>query len=447
MGTIRFVLRTDKPGKNGAAPIQGVYSLKGNRRYFKTKEKALPENWDSVLQLAIYLDRKKAKKLFPQADYNTLLTSKEVDNINSNLTALRKEIKDIESRNHLNEMVSNPTEIVKSIKSNTVKTKIDAPKNELIDYIDSYIADHSATREPGSLSVYKALKNHLIAFRQETKKKISFDAIDYSFFQSFQNFLLTITKVDKSGVEYKTLNNTTIAKQLSTVKTFLNYAKRQGLQVSDKYKDFKIKKENLEVTALTNDEFETLFYLDISDNKKLSRVRDVFCFACSTGLRYSDMALLKNEHIKKDEIRLIVKKTKEPLTIPLNPFSKAVLAKYSDEARPLPMISNQKLNDYIKELCKLAGICEDVEIVRFRGATREVNVYKKYELIGVHTGRKTFATLSLEKGMSAEETMAITGHRDYKSFQRYVKVTEQRKKTVMLKAWGGQLNVVKLKAV
>ncbi|HMI79217.1 MAG TPA: site-specific integrase [Ferruginibacter sp.] len=447
MGTIRFVLRTDKLGKNGAAPIQGVYSLNGKRKYFKTREKVRPVNWNANLQRVVYLVRKEAKQLLPGVNYNFLPSLQEVETHNSNLAALRREIKDIESRNHLNDVASNPTEVVKSIKSTTVRTKIDAPKNELIDFIDTYIADHKATREPGSLSVYKALKKHLIAFRQKTKKKITFDGMDYSFFQSFQNFLISRTHIDKSGVEQKTLNNTTIAKQLSTVKTFLNYAKRQDIKVSDKYRDFKIKKDNLEVIALTNDEFETLFYLDLSNDNKLAKVRDIFCFACTTGLRYSDMDLLKNEHIKKDEIRLIVKKPKEPLSIPLNPFSNVILARYSNQARPLPMISNQKLNDYLKELCKLAGINDKVEIVRFRGAAREVNTYKKYELIGVHTGRKTFATLSLEKGMSAEETMAITGHKDYKSFQRYVTVTEQRKKTVMLRAWGGQLSEVKLRAV
>jgi integrase len=227
----------------------------------------------------------------------------------------------------------------------------------------------------------------------------------------------------------------------------LNYAKKQGVVVSDKYKDFKIKKENLEVIVLSNEEFESLFYLDLSANKRLAQVRDVFCFACTTGLRYSDLAQLKREHIKSDEIRITVKKTKEQLSVPLNPYSKAILAKYKAMHRPLPVISNQKLNDYIKELCKIAGISELVEIVRFRGTKREAITYKKYELIGVHTGRKTFATLSLEKGMSAEEVMTITGHRDYQSFKRYVKITEQRKKLVMLKAWGGKLSSMQLKAV
>ena len=243
------------------------------------------------------------------------------------------------------------------------------------------------------------------------------------------------------------MNNTTVAKQLSTIKTFLNYAKAHGVTVTGNYKDFKIKKETLEVIALTNDEFESLYYLDLTKNKRLDQVRDIFCFACTTALRYSDLFQLKREHIKADEIKLTIKKTKENLSIPLTPYSKALLQKYEGLHRPLPVISNQKLNKYIKELCALAGINEPVEIVRFKGAKREATTYPKYELIGVHTGRKTFATLSLEKGMSAEEVMTITGHKDYKSFKRYVKITEQRKKVVMLKAWSNNNNIVKLKAI
>ena len=89
-----------------------------------------------------------------------------------------------------------------------------------------------------------------------------------------------------------------------------------------------------------------------------------------------------------------------------------------------------------KGLCEMAGINEEIEIVKQRGERRVVQTFLKFQKIGVHTGRKTFSTLSLELGMSAEETMAITGHKDYRSFQRYIKVTEKRKKQVMAKAWG-----------
>lgn len=447
MGTIRFVLRTDKPDKEGFSPIQLIYQLSGQRKYFRTKQKLFEENWNAGDQMAIYLDRKIAKKLLPQIDYDLLPSSKEVDNINNSLSALRKEIKNVEDRFELNGVEYSPEMVINSLKENrTPVTKKDAPVNELFHFIDKYVTDHAGTREPGSLGVYKSLKKHLQDFQQHSRKKVAFDKIDYSFFQSFQNFLLSKTVTSKDGQTMPAFNNTTIAKQLSTIKTFLNYARMQGITVSDKYKDFKIKKETLEVIALTSEEFETLFHYDLTGNNKLSHVRDVFCFACATGLRYSDLQQLKREHIKNDEIRLVVKKTKEPLTIPLNPYSQAILDRYMDLHRPLPVISNQKTNEYIHELCNLVGINDPVEIVRFRGSKREAITYPKHELISVHTGRKTFATLSLEKGMSAEEVMTITGHRDYKSFKRYVKVTEQRKKVVMRNAWG-EIKLPKLKAV
>jgi integrase len=123
-------------------------------------------------------------------------------------------------------------------------------------------------------------------------------------------------------------------------------------------------------------------------------VRDVFCFSCLTGLRYSDLKQLKREYIKADEITLTVQKTKEILMIPVTPLAQEILNRYIDQYWPLPIISNQKINDYIKELCKVAGIVESVEIVHYRGNKREAVIFPKYELIVVHTGRKTFVTLS-----------------------------------------------------
>jgi integrase len=438
MGTIRFELRNEKTDKTGKAPVRMIYQVSGQRKYYNTGQKVPSQSWHPDKQLAIYFDKKTAKKLYPTTPYDLLFTHSEAETLNNELSDLQKQVKEIEQRFEMDKIPYSAEMVIDKLNDHKKPTtKKEAPNKILFDFIDKYIEDHKMTREAGSLTVYKSLKNHLQDYQLATKKKIAFDKIDYSFFQSFQNFL----------IEKKGLNNTTVAKQLSTVKTFLNYAKTQGITVTDKYKDFKIKRETLEVIALTNEEFEALYYLDLSANKRLAQVRDVFCFACSTGLRYSDLNQLKREHIKHDEIRITVKKTKEPLSVPLTPYSKNILARYEAMHRPLPVISNQRLNDYVKELCSMAGISEQVEIVRFRGTKREAITYKKYELIGVHTGRKTFATLSLERGMSAEEVMTITGHRDYQSFKRYVKVTEQRKKTVMLKAWGGELSSIKLKAI
>jgi integrase len=86
-------------------------------------------------------------------------------------------------------------------------------------------------------------------------------------------------------------------------------------------------------------------------------------------------------------------------------------------------ITNQKLNDYLKELGQLAGIDAPVEVIRFRGGVRESTTVAKRERLGCHTGRRTFVTLSLERGLRPETIMKVTGHRGWKSFQRYVNVT------------------------
>ena len=442
MSTLRFNLRKDKPDKLTKCPLELIYQVSGQRKYFLLKETKLNQiNWDTATQSAIYVNPAKAKKSLPldlqKSSDLVILLNTEIDEINNNIARVKAEIKDIEKRFELDKIPYTASMIIDTLKRNATQTTRKEEHRELLfDFIDKYIADHSASREAGSLGVYKSIKNHLLAYQTQTKHKVRFETIDYEFFQGFQNFLIGRTKTDANDNVSPMLNNTTIAKALSTLKTFLGYARKNGIKVNDGYKDFSIKREKLEVIALNEQEFLSLLNMDLSDNKRLDQVRDIFCFSCASGLRISDMEQLKREHIKNDEINIVVKKTKTELTVPLNSITAGILEKYNGNYKPLPMISSQKLNLYIKELCKNAGIVDPIEIVRFRGSKRESTTYPKYELIHLHTGRKTFCTLSLEKGMSAEQVMSISGHTDYKSFKRYVDVTEKLKKVVMVKAWG-----------
>lgn len=451
MSTLRFNLRTDKPDKFTKCPLELIYQVSGQRKYFLIKDAKLnPINWDAERQIAVYVNPVKAKKLISIASVQNLdeiiLLESEIENINDNILKVKSEIKDIEKRFELDKITYTTSLVINALKEgSTKKTQKEEHRDLLFNFIDKYLSDHASSREAGSLSVYKSVKNHLLSYQNETRQKVRFETIDYAFFQRFQNYLIGRTKTDSKGEVTSLLNNTTIAKVLSTLKTFLGYARKNGIKVNDSYKDFSIKKEKLEVIALTEIEFLTLLNMDLSNHKKLDQVRDIFCFSCASGLRISDMQQLRREHIKRDEICLNVKKTKSELTIPLNSITASILDKYKEQYKPLPLISSQKLNIYIKELCKKAKIDEQIEIVRFRGAKRESTIYPKYELIHLHTGRKTFCTLSLEKGMSAEQVMSISGHTDYKSFKRYVDVTEKLKKVVMVKAWGEP--VAKLKIV
>lgn len=442
IGTVRLNLRVDKTLKDGKAPIELIYSISQQRKYYNTGEKIYPEYWNAKTQKVFYINSRDAKKLLPALAINELLTETEVNNINNSLLNLISKIDGIEKTFTVKKILYTSQSVIDKLKEAKGQlTKKEEVTGYLFDFMDRYILEHEATREAGSLTVYKSVKNHLKAYQDSTGHKVTFEGIDYNFFNKLQAFLIKRTKTDKQGNTSPMLNNTTIAKSLSTLKTFLSYARRQGVKVNNGYQDFSIKKEKLEVIALNQKEFDAILNLDLSNDKRLDRARDLFCFSCASGLRYSDVSQLRREHINDNTITLTVKKTKTELTVPLNNITGSILDKYKDQHKPLSMVSNQGLNRSIKDLCKLAGIDKPIEIVRFSGVKRIVTVYPKYELCHFHTARKTFCTLSLEKGMSAEQVMSISGHTDYKSFKRYVDVTEKLKKVVMVKAWGEVQNL------
>ena len=432
MSTLRLEIRKDKIDKNGMAPVYLIYQLQGTRKYFPTGIKSFPENWEKDRQEFIYLSKGELLKL-------------EVGKLNNKLSDLKREIEKIEERHEANGIIYTPKMILDEVNKKPV-ARPDASSKELFSFIDKYILDNELLRVKGSLSVYKSLKFHLKGYEKKTGTKATFEKINNSFFQSFQNYLVGLKKSDGSPL----LNNITVAKQLSTLKTFLSYASKQDeIKISDKYRSFKIERQNhLEVITLTKEEFKRVYDLDLSGRPAWARVRDLFCFSCATGLRFSDLQQLRHEHLKNDSFEIRAIKTDHKTNVPLNPYSRAILKKYEGEVRPLPKISNQKANEHLAEIMKFAGIDTPTEIVRYYGSKRIAKVYPKYELTRMHCGRKTFATLSLKAGMSAEYVMHIGGWSDYKSFKRYMNLEDiDTTKEVMDKVWGTEIFMNKLKAV
>ena len=272
------------------------------------------------------------------------------------------------------------------------------------EFIDTYIERNRPNRARRSLEVYSQLKNHLVSFENYSGKKVTFDCIGLSFFEEFNSFL----------IEVKTnLNNITIAKQLST-----------------------LKKQKLEVITLTEGEFKSLKTVNLKGVSRHEKARDIFIFLCATSMRFSDYNQFKREHIKGSTIQMTMKKGSKPWEIPLNPDSLSILEKYKGMLEPLPKISNQKLSKYIKEICEIAEINDPIEIVRYRGAEPIKEVFPKFKLISAHTGRKTFCTLSLERGASVETVMKWSGHESYSSFKRYVNLSRTHSISEMERVWG-----------
>lgn len=452
-GTLRFTPRKDKIRKDGKTFLRVSYSLRDQRKIISSDIYVYPFLWDNDNQKVQYFTKRDAKdifkgqdpqkidqvlyKIWEQTDYEMYPLSNDVAKLNKRIIDIKAIFQGIEEEFERKGLQYSSEKVLEEYNGMiTTTTKKEAPNDFVFDFLDKYIKDNEPNRAKGSLQVYKSLKTHLQNYQKDKRVKIRFDKMDISFMRSFQNYLIQWEEKNVNTGRVKTLNNVTIAKQLSSVKTVLSYAKREGVEVKGNYQDFSIKKQKLEVIALTENEFQTLHKMDLSKNERLDRVRDLLCFSCVTGLRYSDLKQLKHDHVNKTEIQLTVTKTKDLLSIPLNKYSLEILEKYKDQSKPLPVISNQRVNEYIKELCRLAEINDPIEIVRFKGAERVTTVCPKWELISIHNGRKTFATLSLEKGMNAETVMKLGGWSDYKSFSRYVNITENVKRKAMVSAWG-----------
>lgn len=192
-----------------------------------------------------------------------------------------------------------------------------------------------------------------------------------------------------------------------------------------KNKRFKTVEEPTETIYLTEAEISRLFNLDLFSNSRLEKVRDLFIIGCYTGLRFSDLVQLRNENISREGnlVRIRTQKTGEVIIVPLKSYVREILKKYNGV--PPQVISNQKMNDYLKELGKLAEIDESIIVTSTKGGVRQSETFKKWELITTHTARRSFATNAYLQNVPTISIMKITGHRTEKSFLKYIKISQE----------------------
>lgn len=275
---------------------------------------------------------------------------------------------------------------------------------------------------------FSALKKDLETF----SPKISFGEINDGALQLFVQYL---TK--------KNLKNTTIDGKLTFVKWFLRWSSHNGYYLGKSHETFRPKIKGSdgsfkEIIYLSREEIKKLQGHQFKKGEKhLEQVRDVLLFCCFTGLRYSDVYKLTRADIKNDNIKIVTQKTADGLIIELNKYSKEILDKYKDEDLPknkaLPVISNQKMNEYLKALGQLCGLDEPQRIVYFVGNTRHEEVYPKWALLTTHCGRRSFVVNALQLGIPAEVVMKWTGHSDYDAMKPYLKIVDELKKREMSK--------------
>ena len=270
---------------------------------------------------------------------------------------------------------------------------------------------------------YNTSRDHTKAFLQWKYKldDIDIKRLNYEFVSDLEFWLKT---------ERHCGHNTTM-KYISNLKKIINACLRKGWLLKDPFLGFKMTREEIEKEALSEQDLEKIdsrvFPVD-----RLNFVKDIFLFSCFTGLAYADVKKLKRTEIEPgiDESYWILtsrQKTNTKSRIPLLPPALSIIEKYKDfppchnSGLLLPVMSNQRMNSYLKEIADLCGIRKNLTF---------------------HIARHTFATtVTLGNGVPIESVSKMLGHRNLKTTQHYAKVLDRKVSDDMLqlkRRWSGK---------
>lgn len=405
----------DKDGKMLNAQILADITFESKRIFYYVGYRIDEAKWIN--------DRAADGTRIQQAKKNTFNKRGEsASEINMRLRDIKQAVENVFHRLEVNE-VRPTTNVVRD----ELKKELDEEaraNRPLVEYYAQFIEE---TKESNTWTKATVTKhNTLIAHIQGFKKHIEFDDITEDFLNAFIRYL----------INEKNLSNTYVVKLTKNFKTFMNWATKKGFNKTSAYKDFAPKLKGVAASDKTNifvlseEEIEHLFTMKI-ENKCLDRVRDVFCFCSFTSLRYSDVKNLKWSNIVDNHLEIVTIKTNDPLIVPLAPNAMAIIKKYEPfkevNTCVLPVISNQKYNDYLKELGKLAGFDQPTTKVIYKGSERIEITAPKYKFLTSHVGRKTFTTTMLSHGVSPVVVRACTGHKSATVMDRYVNISDNVK--------------------
>lgn len=422
MATVKFTLR--QPVATVPQPIYLVFRYQKQKLVFSTGAKVLPKFWSAEKQ------RIKNTSNVPDRDaLNGILSDLEAAANSFYVEAIKNRAFSTDAlKQHLEEY--------------TGRTKTPDTKTRPLDlfgYIRQFI-EGSKTRtdpntgkqiHPRTIKKYLSTLHILEAFAATYKRKVDFETIDYEFHTDFTQWLQN--RPHHRGNGYTTNG---IGKHIATVKGFLNAATLDGATTATAFKSsrFNVPKEDSDSIYLNEQDLQALFTLDLSQIPRLERVRDLFLIGCWTGLRFSDFSrIAPDENIKDGWLSIEQYKTGRPVVIPVHYTVQAILDKYG---HTLPdAISNQKFNDYIKEVCQMAGLVERVQKGITRAGQRITTTYQKWELVSSHTARRSFATNLYKDGCSTITIMQVTGHRTEKAFLKYIKATPAEHAKILKLHW------------
>lgn len=427
MAKIRFYL-TNKRAK-GETKLYcfinyGLYvEEKGKKKYlplkYTTPFQVLPALWNA--------ENNRAKETIKWADADKFEISQSAvdesarenrNKFNDSLAVLELNVNRIISKLTVNNRLPRHEQVKKELdkiyypdKVIANVTEIDYQSFDLIQFIGHLIRSKSDLKLT-TIKSYLVVRKNLQEYQKKHKGSVTPQNANIDFYNSFVSYL--------TG---KGLSKNTIGTRIKIVKSVLAYAnEKKGVEVSQDYKlkSFAKPREETESVYLTTDELSRIY--DLTLPKSLDNVRDLFLIGCDTGLRFSDLSRLKKDNINSDNtISITTQKTVKKVVVPITPRVRNIFEKYDYK---LPrVISNQKFNQFLKEIARYAEIKEPVIITKTVKGMLVTRTVSKWELVTSHTARRSFATNAFLNDVPALAIMQITGHRTESAFMKYIRMS------------------------
>ena len=400
-----------------------VYDENGKKKYlplkYTTNIEVIPALWDNkknrvkeslkwaqpeTFEISKFAVEESARKKYESINSEIILFEKSAKDIVSKLTVNGRLPRHEQVRKEL-DRIYNPKRLIGSLE------QINYHSFDLVQFID-HIVNTSTNLRNSTKKNYKVVKKNVEDYQKKYKGTITPQNADIDFYNSFVKFLTS------AG-----LSKNTIGTRIKIIKAVLNYANERIDNVCQDYKkeSFAKPSEETESVYLTQDELNSISNLKYLP-PYLEKVRDMFIIGCDTGLRFSDLSRLTKNNINSDNtISIKTQKTGKVVVIPMTPRVKTIFEKYN---YVLPdSISNQKYNEYLKDIARRANLKESISITKTIKGMLVTRTVEKWELVTSHTARRSFATNAFLADVPAIAIMKITGHKTESAFMKYIKMT------------------------
>lgn len=413
---MRYTLNLKEPSKDGETLIlfSAYFKNEGKKFVYSTGEVINPSDWD--------FENKQPKNLngrTPKAEQLRVI-KRQLDRYSS----------------FFNDLVSNYKLSNRELLITSVKDEFDvefkrtkAISNKFFEVYDIFLGlkKNDYTEDANSATTikrYEYNKKLLFDFQQHSKKQLHFNQINSAFYNELVEYCIT----------QKKHSSNTLRRNIGLLKTFLYWALENNHTYKNDFQKFKSPKaQQTDEVALTLDQVKEVFEFDLSNNPRLEKVRDLFVFGCATGMRISNYSNVQKKDISNGFIKVRDKKNPDKnLEVPLNDFSTYLLKKYDYK---LPYLSNQKFNDYIKEIFELIGYNQEVKKSIKIGKEIIDEVSPLYERISSHTARRSFITIMKNNKIPDKIIMGYTGHKSLEVFNKYYRPNNDDKKDFMQTVW------------